>query len=222
MAEGRTRGSCLPGLMDESTGRPLGTMLAARPSSASGFSSAGHVLGAGRLPALERPSTLDGGIDHPALLNALRIQGRPKSMSVATSPVLGRPITSHLSYLRPQREGWRPPPAAPSSSTPAAQHASAAAAAASTPAIWSLLQPLLQPLGPRASKQLPQSYTFDPLPTQQELPPLRGVRAADWRPPLQASGRSRGHLRRESWKSSKGDGGGEGGGGGEGMRRGQW
>ena len=164
----------LPGL-DEPTGRPLGTMLAARPSSASGLSSAGHLLGSGRLPALERP-TLDA-IDHPALLNALQIRGRPKSMSVATS-MLGRPITSHLSYPRPQREGCRPPPAVPSSSTPA-QHALAPAAA--TPAIWSLLQPLLQPLGPKQ----PQPYTFDPLPTQQELPPLRG------------------HL---SWKSSKGEG----------------
>ena len=114
MDEGTTRDSHLPGPKDEPSGRPLGTaMLAARPSSASGFSSAC------RLPVLERPPTLDA-IDDPALLGALRIRGRPKSMSVATS-MLGRPITSHLlPHPRPQREGCRPPRLAPSSpsSTP--------------------------------------------------------------------------------------------------------
>ena len=90
--------------------RAFDLMLAARPSSAGGLSSAGHLLGVGRLPGLERPSTMDE-IDHPALLNALRIQP------------LGRPITSHLSYCRP-------PPASPSSAVPA--HASVPAAAAGT------------------------------------------------------------------------------------------
>ena len=132
-------------------------------------SSTGHPLGAG-LPVLE----------------PLRVRVRPTSMSFSTS-MPGRPITSHLPYPHPQREGCRP--AAPSSSTPA-QHALAPGAA-----IWSLLQPLRQPLhGPRAASKLPRPCTFDPLPmVQRELPPLRG------------------HSRTESWRSSTGEeGGGKG------------